>query len=373
MDSTHKKLDILSEASQYDLACACGTGKEDRRHRSQDGSKWLYPVTLPGGGYSILLKTLLSNCCSNDCKYCPLRTDANARRCSLTPEETARLFMEYYHNRKVFGLFLSSGVIGTPDYTMQQLNNTVAILRRKYGFKGYVHLKIIPGASDAAVEEAISLSTAVSLNIETPGEKYFRKLSAAKDFNADIVRPVKLMSRLTARGEKYAKVKCTTQFIVGAADENDMEIVDYMDAVYNRLKFERVYFSAYQPGLGAPDIPGERNFTLKPEDHLTREHRLYQCDFLLRKYGFEKNDLIFGADGNLKLDRDPKQVWADNHPEYFPVRINSAVKNDLLRIPGVGPETANKIIEYRKVHHLKSLEDIGLKGAQLAKAGGYCR
>jgi len=152
-----------------------------------------------------------------------------------------------------------------------------------------------------------------------------------------------------------------------------MEIIDYMDAVYNRLKFERIYFSAYQPGLGAPDIPGERNFSLKPEDHLTREHRLYQCDFLLRRYGFEKNDLIFGADGNLNLDRDPKQVWADNHPEYFPVKLNSATKNDLLRIPGIGPETAKKIIEYRKIHQLKGLGDIGLKGAQLTKAGAYCR
>ncbi|MHB9139342.1 MAG: helix-hairpin-helix domain-containing protein [Victivallaceae bacterium] len=372
MDDTRKKLDILSEASQYDLACACGTGKEDRRHRNADGSKWLYPVPLPRGGYSILLKTLLSNCCSNDCKYCPLRSDANARRCSLTPEETARLFMEYYRSNKVFGLFLSSGVIGTPDNTMQQLNTTVAILRRKYGFRGYVHLKIIPGASDAAVEEAISLSTAVSLNIETPGEKYFKKLSAAKDFNADIVRPVKLMSRLTAKGEKFAKVKCTTQFIVGAADEKDMEIVDYMDAIYSRLRFERVYFSAYQPGLGARDIPGERNFTLKPEDHLMREHRLYQCDFLLRQYGFEKDDLIFGADGNLKLDRDPKQVWAENHPERFPVNINRATKNELLRVPGIGPETARKIMELRKIHRLNSLTDIGLKGAQLTKAQTYC-
>ena len=194
MDGTLQKLDILSEASQYDLACACGTGKEDRRHRGLDG-RWLYPVPLPRGGYSVLLKTLLSNCCSNDCKYCPFRADANARRCSLTPEETARIFMEYYRRHQVFGLFLSSGVIGTPDHTMQQLNAAAAILRRKYGFRGYVHLKIIPGASDAAVEEAVSLATAVSLNVETPGEKYFRKLSAAKNFNADIVRPIKLRYR----------------------------------------------------------------------------------------------------------------------------------------------------------------------------------
>lgn len=202
MEDIKTKLEILSAASQYDLACACGTGKDDRRHRGTDG-RWLYPVALPSGGYSVLLKTLLSNCCSNDCKYCPFRANANARRCSISPEDTAKLFMEYYRNKKVFGLFLSSGVIGSPDNTMRLLNDTVLILRRRYNFHGYVHLKIIPGASDAAIMESISIASAVSLNIETPGDKYFKKLSDSKDFNSDIIRPIKLMSKLTAKGEKF--------------------------------------------------------------------------------------------------------------------------------------------------------------------------
>ena len=368
---TLQKLDLLSEASQYDLACACGTGNDDRRKRGVDGS-WIYPVPLPQGGHSVILKTLLSSCCSNDCKYCPLRSDANATRCTMTPEETAKIFMEYFYARKVFGLFLSSGVIGTPDQTMERLNDTIKILRYRHNFRGYVHLKIIPGASDAAVEEAISLSSAVSLNIETPGEKYFSQLSDSKNFLDDIVRPVKLMSNMTAKGEKFSRVKCTTQFIVGAADETDRDLINYVDAVYNRLKFQRVYFSAYQPGLGDPEIPGEQRFELQPGDQLTREHRLYQCDFLFRQYGFKKDELCYDPSGNLDLTRDPKQVWADNHPELFPIDLNQASREELLKIPGIGPTTTKKIIKLRKQHRIKHLEDLGIKGKQLQKSSAYC-
>ncbi|MCP3967596.1 MAG: radical SAM protein [Lentisphaerae bacterium] len=367
---TLKKLEVLSEASQYDLACACGTGKNDRRQRDGAGH-WLYPVPLPQGGYSVLLKTLLSSACANDCKYCPLRSDANAKRCTLSADETAKVFMDYYRRRIVFGLFLSSGVIGNPDRTMERLNGTVRLLRRKYGFKGYVHLKIIPGASDAAVEEAVSLASAVSLNIETPGEKYFNKLSDVKNFTSDIVRPAKLMSSLTTKGTQFSRVKCTTQFIVGAADENDSDIISYVDAVYNRLNFQRVYFSAYQPGLGDRSIPGEQRFELNPEDHLTREHRLYQCDFLFRQYGFEKSELFFDDSGNLPLDRDPKQVWADKHMHLFPVNLNKASKEMLLRIPPIGPTLAKKIIKLRKIHALHELSEIGLKGKNAKKALPY--
>ncbi|QSH40718.1 helix-hairpin-helix domain-containing protein [Lentisphaerota bacterium ZTH] len=367
---TFKKLEILSEASQYDLACACGTGKNDRRQRDGAGH-WLYPVPLPQGGYSILLKTLLSSACANDCKYCPLRSDANARRCTLSADETARVFMDYYRRGKVFGLFLSSGVTGNPDRTMERLNDTVRLLRLKHGFKGYVHLKIIPGASDAAVEEAVSLASAVSLNIETPGEQFFSQLSETKSFMDDIVRPVKLMSNLTASGARFSRVKCTTQFIVGAADENDSDIINYVDAVYNRLNFQRVYFSAYQPGLGDRNIPGEQRFELNPEDHLTREHRLYQCDFLFRQYGFQKNELFFDESGNLPLDCDPKKIWAERHLHLFPVDLNKADKEMLLRIPGVGPATVKKILNLRKIHSLQNLCEIGLKGRNLEKTLPY--
>ncbi len=373
MENTLKKLEILAEDAQYDLACACGSGKQfdSSRKRGEDG-RWLYPVTVASGGRGLLLKTLQSNCCSNDCKYCPLRNNANARRCSLSPAETARIFMDYHRRRpEIFGMFLSSGIVRDPDFTMQRLLDTAAILRQYYRFKGYIHLKVIPGASDAAVEEALRLATAVSLNIEAPGEKYFRKLSDAKQFERDIVHPLKLISNLTARGSKYAKVKASTQFIVGAAGERDNEIVNYMDAIYTRLKFERVYFSAYQPGLGDASIPGEQNFHLAPEARFTREHRLYQCDFLLRTYGFKKDELVFERDGSLSLASDPKEVWAQSHPEFFPVNINKADKLELMRIPAIGAETAVKIIRLRAIHRLSSLMEAGLKGKQLQKAGPY--
>ncbi|MGC2062570.1 MAG: radical SAM protein [Thermodesulfovibrionales bacterium] len=367
---TIEKLRLLSADSQYDLACACGSSKDDRRRRGLDG-KWLYPVTLPQGGYSILLKTLLSNACANDCKYCPLRSDSNVQRCTLSPEEVALIFMEYVRRKKVFGLFLSSAVIGNPDYTMDRINNVARLLRGRHEYRGYIHLKIIPGASDAAIEEAISLSTAVSLNIETPGKKHYDLLSCRKDYDQDIIRPIKLMGKLTAKGTMFSKVKCTTQFIVGASEETDAEIIRYMGGLYNRLNFNRVYFSAYQKGLGKPDIPGEKRLTTNPEALFMREHRLYQVDFLLRKYGFQEGEIPLGKDGNLQLDRDPKQVWADTHPEFYPVRVNTSDKEALLRVPGLGPESVTRIIKLRKEGRIGSIEDLRIRGTRAGKIRRY--
>jgi predicted DNA-binding helix-hairpin-helix protein len=367
---TKTKLDLLSEDSQYDLACACGNSPNDRRRRGADG-KWLYPVPLTRGGYGIMLKTLMTNACSNDCKYCPLRNGTNIRRCSLTPEETAKVFMDYMRRKQLIGLFLSSGVIDNPDRTMYRLNATAEILRKKYRYRGYIHLKVIPGASPAAIEHSMSLASAVSLNIETPGKKHFEKLSDCKDFDRDIVAPLKFIADQTAKGSKFSKIKCTTQFIVGASEESDQEIVKYMDGIYNRLNFQRVYFSAYQPGLGDPNIPGEKNFELLPDARFTREHRLYQSDFLMRQYGFKFDELVFQDDGNFSLDKDPKEMWALCHLEYFPVNINTADKEQLLRIPGLGPVSVNKIVKLRKIHRLRSLLEVGVKGKQLAKASGY--
>ncbi len=367
---TVEKLKVLSEDSRYDLACACGTAKDEHRRRGPDG-RWLYPVALPQGGYTVLLKTLLSNACTNDCKYCPLRSDTDVRRCTLRPEEVARVFMEYQRRRKVFGLFLSSAVINSADYTMDKINTVARLLRYKHNFKGYIHLKIIPGASDAAIEDALSLATAVSLNIETPGKKHFDLLSNKKDYDKDIVRPLKLMGKLTERGMRFSRVKCTTQFIVGASDERDSEIVEYMFGLYNRLNFKRVYFSAYQKGLGHPDIPGERQFLTNPEKPFMREHRLYQVDFLIRKYGFNREDIVLDKSGNLRFDKDPKQIWADSHPEYYPVRINTSDKEELLRVPGLGPDTVKKIIKMRRERKITRPADLCIKGKRLDKIKGY--
>jgi predicted DNA-binding helix-hairpin-helix protein len=232
-------------------------------------------------------------------------------------------------------------------------------------------LKIIPGASDAAIEDSISLASAVSLNIETPGKKHFQALSSRKDYDRDIIHPIKLMSRLTGRGMKHAKVKCTTQFIVGASDEKDADILTYMSGFYERLKFRRVYFSAYQKGLGDPGIPGERQFLSVPEERFMREHRLYQTDFLMRKYGFHRDDIPLDDTGNLRLDKDPKQVWADHHPECYPVRLNRSGKEELLKVPGLGPLSVDRILKARRERRINRLEDLGIKGKRLALAKNY--
>ncbi len=371
MLDTIQKLDILSEDSQYDLACSCGSPGDNRRTRTGEG-RWLYPVPLARGGRGIMLKTLLSNICSSDCRYCPLRHDGSSvRRCTLSPDETARVFMDLLSRRWLLGIFLSSGIVGSPDHTMQLLTDTAAILRRKYRYKGYIHLKIIPGASDAAVRRALQLSTAVSLNIETPGEKHFARLSDYKNYRRDIIAPLRLMAAETRKGARHAGVKCTTQFIVGASDETDREIVRCMDGIYNRLNFERVYFSAYQTGLGKPGLPGERDFSLEPGDRLTREHRLYQVDFLMRSYRFGASEMVYDKNGNLDLSRDPKEAWAVSHPEFFPVRINRDDREALLRVPALGPVSVERILCARRNFRIRALEDIGIRGRPARKAFPY--
>jgi predicted DNA-binding helix-hairpin-helix protein len=368
--NTQEKLEILSTDAQYDLACACSTSKDQGRKRSGEG-KWIYPVTLANGGTSPLFKTLMSNVCGNDCKYCPLREQTDIRRCILGCEETAKVFMDYYNQRKVFGLFLSSGVAGSADTTMDRLNGAARLLRKRHRFKGYIHLKIIPGASSGAIEEAVSLASAVSLNIETPGEKRLARVSNKKSYIRDIIEPIKLISRLTQRGSRYQRVKQTTQFIVGAAGEPDEEIVKYTAGLYERLRMHRVYFSAYQKGLGDKSIEGEQNAETSSADILMREHRLYQVDFLLRKYGFKESDILFEKNGNLSLTVDPKEAWAQKHPEAFPVYINRASEYELLRVPGLGPITVKRILEQRNSAKIRHIEDIGKVGVRLKKARKY--
>jgi predicted DNA-binding helix-hairpin-helix protein len=232
-------------------------------------------------------------------------------------------------------------------------------------------LKIIPGASDAAIEKAVSVASTVSLNIETPGEKKMALLSKKKRYISDIIEPIKLISRLTSPGSRYARVKQTTQFVVGAAGESDTEIVKYMGGLYERLKMHRVYFSAYQKGLGDDSLPGEQLSLKRPTDIFTREHRLYQVDFLLRKYGFRESDIIFDQSGNLSLSIDPKESWALRHPEMFPVNVNRTSRLSLLRVPGLGPVTVKRILKHRRAARIRCIEDVGKVGARLEKAKKY--
>ena len=242
---------------------------------------------------------------------------------------------------------------------------------KKYAYRGYIHLKVIPGASDAAIEDALSLASAVSLNIEAPTRSAFKLIATSKDYDRDIVHPIKKISALTARGSRYARVKQTTQFIVGASNETDSQIVTAAFRLYRRLRLNRVYFSAYQRGLGDPRLPGEQRVAAKPRDILIREHRLYQCDWLIRKYSFASDEIPFGEDGHLSLDCDPKEMWARRHPERFPIDVNRAEREELLRVPGLGLITVDRILSARKHHRLRSLGDIGKPNKLFTKATNY--
>jgi len=366
---TIEKLATLSRDSQYDLACACGTPDDGHRRRSAN-DQWIYPVTLPGGGVTFLFKTLLSNECVNNCKYCPLRAGTDAGRCALSPEELAKAFLSYCRAGKVSGLFLSSSVRDNPDATMERINRTALILRKQQ-FRGYIHLKVIPGASEAAIRQSVSLASAVSLNIETAGENNFRHLSTTKDYLKDIIRPIQLISRLTAKGSPYQRVKQTTQFVVGASNETDKEIIRYSWNLYRKLDLHRIYFSAYQRGAGDASLPGERS-ALSNRDLLTREHRLYQVDWLMRKYGFSADEIPVDGGGNLSLDVDPKEMWAKCHPEFFPVNINQGEPERLLRVPGIGQAAIDRILAFRSNGtRIRSLESLGKMTKTLKKAAPY--
>lgn len=365
---TEDKLRILSQDAQYDLSCSCGELKGNGRRRGADAT-WLYPASLPNGGRGILFKTLVNNACGNDCLYCPLRAGRDGtRRCALSPEETVAAFTPYWKAGAVFGIFLTSGVCGNADESMARMIAAAELLRKREGFRGHIHLKLLPGASDAAMEKAVSLASAVSLNIETAGAGHFAKLTKRKDYLEGIIGPLKRMAALTAKGTRYARVKTSTQFIVGASDETDREVVRYCGGLYGRLGMHRVYFSAYQRGLGDGSLPGERSERTN-EELLAREHRLYQVDFLLRKYGFGAEEIGYDGAGNLRLDIDPKEEWARRHPEAFPVRLGSAGKEQLLRVPGLGPVAVRRILTARKAGmRVRNLEEVGVAGALARKA-----
>lgn len=377
------KIDILSRDAQYDLSCACGTkNPNEHRTRSKEGS-WLYPVTVANGGSGIMLKTLISNVCTSDCRYCPLREESDTKRTSLTPDEIARFFMDLLSHTPLIGIFLSSGIIGSSDFTMDRLIATAELLRYKYHYKGYIHTKIIPGASREAIYQAMKLSSAVSLNIEAPGVNHFSKLSSKKNYLYDIIEPLKYISHLTQKDSPFHRLHTTSQFIVGASDESDKEILSYGYKMYDSLKFDRLYFSAYQGGLGDESIPGEKRaleekekpfvLTSSEVDNsiLMREHRLYQADYLFRDYNFTYEDLIFDEKGNLDTSKDPKEMWAINHPEYFPISLKHGDKSELLRVPGIGPVMANRIIKMRKSSSIGDISQLNLPRHVYNKAKPY--
>jgi putative DNA modification/repair radical SAM protein len=358
-----EKVEILGRSAQYDLCGeACGT---DAARKKDELGRWIYPAALPDGRRVALLKVLLSNACQKDCYYCANRASRDFRRVSFAPEELARAFDQMHRKGLVKGLFLSSGVCGDAGRTMDQMIATVELVRKRYAFPGYVHLKILPGASLAHVEGAVQLATRVSVNLEAPNAERLARIAPRKDFAANLLQPMRWAKGLIeASGGRLVPAGQTTQFVVGAADESDREILMTTVQLYKEIELARAYFSAFQP-IGDTPLEGH------PPTPPLREHRLYQSDWLLRQYDFTLEDLIFDEAGNLPREADPKVMWARAHPERFPIEVNQASREELLRVPGLGPRSVARILRLRRQGTFRALTDLKKVGAVASRAAPF--
>jgi putative DNA modification/repair radical SAM protein len=301
----------------------------------------------------------MTNSCVYDCSYCLNRKSNDIPRASFTPEELADLTINFYKRNYIEGLFLSSGVVRNADYTMELLIRTVKLLRYKYMYGGYIHVKIIPGASDRLVEQMNILADRVSSNIELPSGESLKSLAPDKDKDK-IIGSFKEVKKYTKERNEKAVSNMSTQLIVGATPESDSQIVKLSEAFYTREYLKRVYYSAYIP------VNNDRNLPAKTEPPLLREHRLYQADWLLRFYGFTHKELFVRRE-NLDLRLDPKTVWAMDSLDVFPLDVNYADKEVLLRIPGIGHKSVFKILRARKQCYLRP-EDLKKMGVSLKRA-----
>ncbi len=323
-----------------------------------------------------LLKVLISNVCSKGCFYCPFSKKRDYKREVYNPLKLAQFIKNYCEKSYCMGAFVSSGIIGKWDKSQERINETAYYLRKKMGFKGYLHLKIMPGAEEEAIKEAILLGDRVSINLEAPSFKRLKEIAPEKNFNREILNVLYKIRKLRFEIKEiyglknFLKSGVSTQFVVGARKESDYE---YLKASYYLLKnnlVNTVYFSAFTP------VRGTEFENLKPVSKL-REKRLYQAFKLLKYYGFKLKDIIFDKKGNLNLNKDPKILWAERHKNFFPVNIKKADFYELLRVPGIGPKRAKLIIEKRKeisAYHpekllkilpLKSLKYIEINNSQI--------
>lgn len=357
-----QKLDLLGSAAQADLACGkCGEGQSRVR---DDIGRWIYPAVHPDGRTVKMLKVLQTNACEKDCFYCATRRGRDLRRTTFQPDELAQTFDQIHRANLAEAIFISSGVTGGGTRTMERMLATAELLRGKYDFRGYLHLKLMPGAEPAAIEHALQLADRVSVNLEAPSSEYLAKLSSTKRYTEELLAPLQVAKQLIDTNPALAKKSMTTQFVVGAAGEQDREILARTTQLYRDLALARVYFSAFQPVADTP-LDGHA------PTPLVREHRLYQTDFLFRKYGFTFDDLIFDLRGNLPTESDPKTLWAIHHPEFFPIELNRASRAELLRVPGIGPLSAARILQARRVSKFVTIEQLARVGADGKRAAPF--
>ena len=319
-----------------------------------------------GGGRRIpLLKTMLTTACKNDCNYCAFRQQRDIQRYAFSPDEMASVFMQMANKRKVEGIFLSSGIPGSPITCQDRLLDTIAIIRERYHYRGYVHLKIMPGADDEQLRQSLKYADRLSINIEAANALRLKDLAPSKQFDDVLLATMKKLAQLIRDGKQdgIGKVpSLTTQIVTGAVGESDMELMAISQALYQHFKLARVYYSRFEP---IENTPLEGN---QPLDY-TRYVRIYQASFLLRDYGFDMEEIPFGKDGNLPLNDDPKLAWARLHYSDAPVELNRLGKEELLRLPGIGPLGADRIYNFRKQHKitsLKQLDSLGVVTARLA-------
>ena len=349
------KLGILADAAKYDASCA-SSGAPKRSSRGRDGigstnGMGICHSFTPDGRCVSLLKILLTNFCLYDCQYCINRRSSNVPRARFTPEEVVRLTLDFYRRNCISGLFLSSGIIRSADYTMEQMVEVARLLREEHNFRGYIHLKTIPDADPLLIEEAGRLADRLSVNIELPTDESLTRLAPEKQ--ASTIRQAmgtihrgQLNVAGEARAPRFAPSGQSTQMIVGADTTDDRTILRNAESLYTGFGLKRVYYSAFSP---IPDSPNSVPLAAPP---LLREHRLYQADFLMRGYGYKAGELL-GKAGNLDLDIDPKLAWALSNRDVFPVDVNRAEPAVLARIPGVGMRSVQRLVALRRERRIR--------------------
>jgi putative DNA modification/repair radical SAM protein len=379
MMTVQQKLEILADAAKYDASCASSGAKRAGNGKGvghSDGSGICHSYT-PDGRCVSLLKILLTNFCTYDCVFCVNRVSSDIRRARFTPDEVVNLTLDFYKRNYIEGLFLSSGIIQSPDYTMEQLIAVAKTLRSVHHFGGYIHLKTIPGCDQRLVAEAGQWADRLSANIELPTQQDLVQLAPEK--KAAVIETT--MSQIQARKDevdderkrtrlsleqapRFAPAGQSTQLVVGATPTHDREIIARASHLYSSYKLRRVYYTGFSP---YPEADTRLPLKATP---LIREHRLYQADWLMRFYGFNAEELTSHDQPELSLTKDPKTTWAERHPEFFPVDVNSAAREALLRVPGIGYKNVDRILRIRRYQKL-SLDHLRKLHVQLKNASPY--
>lgn len=352
------------------------------RLRSADRRDALRPFNLrevrlgQGNAYTSLLRVLMTNACSFNCHYCPMRRDRKMPRTLLKPEELVRVFLAAHRRGWAAGLFITTGIPGRPVKVMDDLIQVLELLRFKHGFRGYVHTKVVPGADTAQVERLTRLASRVSLNLEAPCGSSLAQIAPEKNFDASLATLERAQALVRHQWDEEADGRprdllrpggsagMTMQFVVGASPDTDRTILGRVTELYARRGIHHTHFSAFRPIRDTP-------LATAAETPVVREHRLYQADYLLRRYGFAPDEVVYDRNGNLPLGLDPKVAWALQHPERFPVEIRTASRGTLLRIPGIGPATARRIVAERGATRFRDLKDLRRLGVVTTRAAGF--